>query len=71
MIRVVSQNHLAENVLPEYVMAKSSEAEAVRVEERLLICQGCRKRSDWLDALAHSNRSAASAAQKFGAERQD
>jgi len=56
---VVSPNHIAEDVLEAYVLARLSEAEVVPVEEHLLICQRCRDRVAWLDDLVGSIRAAA------------
>jgi len=70
-MRVVSENHIAEDVLEGYVMARLSEAEVAPVEEHLLICQRCRERVARLDALVDSIRSAARAPQRFGVKRQD
>jgi anti-sigma factor ChrR (cupin superfamily) len=71
-MRIVSQNHIAEDVLEQFVMAKLSEAEVVPVEEHLLICQRCCERVAWLDGFVGSIRSAARATSHIaGAGRQD
>ncbi len=58
---MVSQNHIAEDVLEAFAMARLSGAEIVPVEEHLLICQRCRERVAWLDDFVGSIRSAARA----------
>jgi anti-sigma factor RsiW len=58
---VVSQNHIAEDVLESYVMVRLSDAEIAAVEEHLLICQACRERLERLDDFVGSIRSAAAA----------
>jgi len=60
-MQVVTENHIAEDVLEQYAMAKLSEVEVVPVEEHLLICEGCRERLAWLDDFVGSIRSAARA----------
>ena len=66
-IQVVTQNHIAEDVLEQYVGAKLREAEVGRVEEHLLICQRCRERAAWLDDFVSSIRSAARATSRVAA----
>jgi len=58
-MRVMPQNHIAEDVLERYVMAKLSEAEVIPVEEHLLVCERCRQRAEGLDEFVDAIRSAA------------
>jgi anti-sigma factor RsiW len=64
MVWLVARNHIAEDTLERYVMARLSEAELVPVEEHLLICQDCRERVAWLDDFVGAVRSAARAASR-------
>lgn len=66
------QNHILEDALEGYVMARLSDEEAVPVEEHLLICQRCRERVAWLDDFVGSIRSAADGTSRgAGAAHQD
>ena len=58
---MVPDNHIAEDVLEEYVRAKLSDAGVIPVEEHLLICQRCRERVAWLDDFVGAIRAAAGA----------
>jgi anti-sigma factor ChrR (cupin superfamily) len=66
-MQMMSHSHPAEDVLEQYAMDKLSEAEAVPVEEHLLVCQGCRERLALLDDFVRSIRSAARATSRAAA----